>query len=64
MNAAITDHETGDYITQGLQGSDVSDQAWRCAVEIAAERSEPVVLHDDDGDWLVHPDGTREVARG
>ena len=55
--ADIYDFEEGDVITQGLQGSSVCDDAIRFARNIAADRGEPVVLDDDDGAWLVHPDG-------
>ncbi len=47
----------GEYITQGLQGSSVCDEALIAAREIAAAHNEDVVLKDDDGYWLVSPDG-------
>ena len=58
--AEIYDYETGDAITVGLQGSRVCDEAIQAARRIAADRNEPVELHDDDGVWLVHPDGDCE----
>lgn len=45
-------------ITDGLQGSDICDDAIRTALRIAADRDESVFLDDDDGLWLVEPDGT------
>lgn len=56
--ASIIDIDTGDYITQGLQGCSVCDTAIHTARRIAAERNEAVILDDDDGEWLVQPDGT------
>lgn len=50
-------NKNGEYITQGLQGSSVCDEALIAAREIAASHNEDVVLHDDDGYWLVSPDG-------
>ena len=60
MMAAIYHYQTGDVITEGLPGSEICDEAWRCALEMARERNEPVVLDDDDGCWVIHPDGARE----
>lgn len=60
MSAAIYDAETGDTITEGLQGCHVCDEAIQTARRIAAERDEPVHLTDDDGEWLVKPDGSRD----
>lgn len=54
--AAIYD-TNGEEICDGLQGSEVCDEAIKAAREIAAARNEPVVLYDDDGEWVVHPDG-------
>ena len=47
-------------ITDGLQGSDICDEAIRAALRIAADRDEEVFLEDEDGLWLVEPDGTVE----
>ncbi len=47
-----------ETITEGLQGCSVCDEALQIARRIAAERAETVVLDDDDGLWLVAPDGT------
>ena len=59
--AAIYDYETGNTITEGLQGCDTCDRAINMAIEMAAERGVPVVLDDDDGQWLVKPDGSPAV---
>ncbi|MFM1991296.1 MAG: hypothetical protein RJA99_4253 [Pseudomonadota bacterium] len=48
----------GDYLSQGLQGSDVCDHAIQTARMWAEQRNEAVVLEDDDGVWLVQPDGS------
>ena len=56
--ADIYDYETGDVITQGIQGSTICNAAIHWARNIAADRGEPVVLDDDDGSWLVQPDGS------
>ena len=58
--SAIYDYETGDEITDGLQGSSVCDEAMKLAVQLARDRLEPVVLVDDDGTWIVHTDGQRQ----
>lgn len=57
---AIYDYETGAELTCGLQGSSVCDEAIHAALRIAAARATPVELHDDDGHWLVEPDGSVE----
>ena len=57
--ASITDQD-GYAITDGLQGCDVCDEAVIVARRIARDRGEPVMLHDDDGDWFVLPDGSIE----
>lgn len=56
--AAIYDTKDGDLITDGLQGSDRCDEALIATRKIAAERGEDVHLDDDDGEWIVSPDGT------
>lgn len=56
--ASIYDYHNGYTITEGLQGSSVCDEAITAARRIAADREEPVLLEDDDGEWIVHPDGT------
>ena len=48
----------GNTLTAGLQGCTVSDEAIDTARRMAAERGEDVLLSDDDGDWIVHPDGS------
>lgn len=58
--SAIYDLETGNTITEGLQGSDVCNTAIQAAQSIAKDRGEPVQLSDDDGDWIVHPDGSAD----
>lgn len=55
--AAIYNYQTGDFITQGLQGCTMCDEALQIARHEAATRNEPVVLEDDDGQWVVSPDG-------
>lgn len=54
--AAIYDMDTGDTITDGLQGCNTCDEALDMARRIAAERGESVHLVDDDGEWSVAPD--------
>ena len=55
--AAIYDL-TGNVITVGLHGCKVRDEAIQIARWIAKDKDESVHLEDDDGDWIVHPDGT------
>lgn len=55
--ASIYNWQTGDTITDGLQGSRRCDEAINLAREMAAEFGEPVVLSDDDGAWMVPPAG-------
>lgn len=52
----------GNTITGGLQGCIVCDDAVIAARSIAFRRRVCVLLVDDDGDWIVHPDGTIEEA--
>lgn len=59
--AGIYNYLTTDTITDGLRGSTWSDDARQTAHSIAREKCQPVVLEDDDGIWLVYPDGTRET---
>lgn len=59
--AAIYDMDDGSTITEGLQGSNVCDEAMQAARRIAARREETVLLVDDDGHWLVRPDGSFEA---
>lgn len=56
--AAIYDIETGDTITEGLQGCGMSDEAIQEARFIASERRESVHLDDDDGSWIISPEGS------
>ena len=64
--AEIYDNASGDEITVGLQGCNVSDEAWpalerllqRTVRELDSETGEllhptGVILDDDDGQWLV-----------
>jgi hypothetical protein len=62
--ASILNYQTGEYITQGLQGSNSCDEAIQMATRMANERQEPVVLDDDDGQWVVNPDGSVEESGG
>ena len=48
----------GDVLSDVLQGCKVCDEAIQAARRRAKDRKEDVVLEDDDGLWLVHPDGT------
>ena len=48
-------HET---LADGLQGCDTCDEAIQMARKIAAERGEQVLLVDDDGEWILNPDGS------
>lgn len=60
--ATIYTYKTTDIITDGLQGSDVCDEAIIAARYAAKERGEAVVLDDDDGVWLVHPNGHADAC--
>lgn len=57
--ATIYSYTTGTTLTDGLQGRSVCDEAIRAAWRFAREGGEPVVI-EDDGTWIVQPDGTRE----
>jgi hypothetical protein len=57
MHSATIYDANGETITQGLETCLRSDQALQAARNIAAERGEPVVLHDHDGWWTIAPDG-------
>lgn len=52
----------GEKITTGLPVSAVSDEAFRAAQRIAAHRGEAVVLADDDGEWIIQPDGSATLT--
>lgn len=61
--ATIYDAETAVTITEGFQGSSVCDEAIISAKSLAEMREEDVILDDDDGYWLVSPDGgVREIG--
>lgn len=45
----------GHEVAVGLNTCEVSDEAIDIAQRDAAERGEPVELHDADGVWLVSP---------
>ena len=61
--ATIYYAETGEYCTQGLQGSDVCDEAWQTAERIAADNPErEYVLEDDDGVYLFSGDSHRRIG--
>ena len=51
----------GDVLTEGLQGSSVCNDAARAARRIAKSRGEPVLLTDDDGEWVIPPDDSDAV---
>ena len=55
--AEIYDYGTAEPLALGLQGALVCDEAINLARWYAANNNEPVVLEDDDGYWLVSPDG-------
>lgn len=59
--AWIENYETGEEITAGLQGCKVCDEAAIAARSISENLQITVVLHDDDGAWLVVP-GTNELT--
>ena len=61
--ATIYDYEDATLLADGLQGASGCDEAPRCAGAYAVDRGDPVVLEDDDGVWLVHPDGQVERLR-
>jgi len=52
---------SGNEITVGLQGCSVCDEAIIAARNIAGDRNEDVHLVDD-GEWIVHPNGSRTAA--
>ena len=63
--AAIYDIETGNTLTEGLQGCNACDEAIQHAKRFADEAGHSVQLSDDDGDWEVFPagpDGKRRPA--
>lgn len=51
--AAIYDYETGNELMAGLQGCKVCDEALQAAQRMAEQKGEPVLLHDDDGEWII-----------
>lgn len=53
--AAIYDLDTGNAITEGLQGCNICNEAILAAEHIADSLDKDVELHDDDGRWIVHP---------
>lgn len=55
--AAISTYTTSEHLSEGLQGCNTCDHALQTARRTAAQRNEPVVLDDDDGTWIVEPDG-------
>ena len=58
--AAIYDLD-GETITDGLQGCFICSEAEQVAIKIAEYDDAPVILVDDDGDWMVHPTGEIEA---
>jgi len=52
----------GEELAIGLQGCSVCDEARRHARAFAADRDEEVILDDDDGLWIIFPDGSRELS--
>jgi len=59
--AAIYDAVTGAPITEGLPGCKICDEAQIVARCIAARCNLFVLLSDDDGDWIVKPNGDCEL---
>ena len=53
-------NNSGETITLGLNGCNVSDETLQIARRQAAEREEAVILNDDDGEWVVNPDGSTQ----
>lgn len=49
----------GNILTDGLQGSEVCDEAIRAAQNMARDHGK-VILEDDDGSWLVRANGEIE----
>ena len=63
--ATIYDYVEGYTLADGLQGSDVCDEAILAAKRRADDRGSAVVLADDDGYWIVYPargDGSRKIT--
>ncbi len=63
--AAIYDMETGNALTESLQGCNTCDEAIQHAKRFADEAGRSVQLHYDVGDWEVFPagpDGKRRPA--
>ena len=55
--ASLFDLLSGHTITEGLQGSDICNDALRTARAIAKETKRSVLLDDDDCEWIVGPRG-------
>ena len=55
--AALYDYETGDVITEGLQGAFTTDDAINAARDAARHLRAPVLLVDDDGEFVVYANG-------
>lgn len=51
-----------EYLSEGLQGSAECDEAINAARDWSTSLDADVMLEDDDGNWIVHPDGSREEA--
>lgn len=60
--AEVFDYETGAPMTAGLQGCKVCDEALIAARNIAKDHGKPVLLVDDDGEWIVQPNGDCAAA--
>ena len=59
--ATIYDRD-GNLLTAGLQGCNVCDEAIIVAQRIANGMGEPVILEDDDGEWIIEPDAAVDSA--
>ena len=51
-------NKNGEYLTQGLQGSKVCDEAIKVAKRMAKNRNEEVYLEDDGWIYAILPDGS------
>ena len=64
--AAVYDYETGQALAEGLRGcrSALTHEAIDAAERHADNQGKSVLLDDDDGRWLVHPQvhGERDAA--
>jgi hypothetical protein len=62
--AEIYTYKDEEVLAEGLQRSVACDQAIQTARRLAQELNEPVLLVDDDEEFVVHPDGRKESHEG